>query len=162
MPVRFTVNSTVCESDPCDAHQASAVFKGFFTNAIFVAIVAGTFVAQVIIVEFGGRAFSTTGLSWQQWLWCLALGFGSLLWNPLIHYAFPETWVPMVSNPCASIASDCSHALQALVHLGAKASTPIDLGDDDETAETYGSTPSITLTYLQQRANGTNAVGASP
>lgn len=34
---------------------------------------------QAIIVEFGGDAFKTTSLSWDQWLFCIAMGSGSLV-----------------------------------------------------------------------------------
>lgn len=54
-------------------------------NLLYVVIVVGTGVAQVIITEFGGRAFSTTGLSATQWAWCLGLGLGSLPWQILIR-----------------------------------------------------------------------------
>lgn len=36
---------------------------------------------QIIIIELGGFAFSTKGLSLDQWLWCLFLGIGALLWG---------------------------------------------------------------------------------
>lgn len=38
-------------------------------------------VAQVFIVQFGGRWFSTAALNLEQWLWCLAFGVGVLLWG---------------------------------------------------------------------------------
>lgn len=39
---------------------------------------------QVVIVQFGGRAFSTAPLSLDQWLWCLFLGAGVLVWGQCI------------------------------------------------------------------------------
>ena len=36
---------------------------------------------QVVIVQFGGAAFSTSQLTFDQWLWCLFLGAGELLWG---------------------------------------------------------------------------------
>lgn len=38
-------------------------------------------VAQIAIVQFGGRWFSTAALNLEQWLWCLAFGIGTLLWG---------------------------------------------------------------------------------
>jgi len=35
----------------------------------------------VIIVQFGGFAFSTAGLTLEQWGWCLLFGVGELLWG---------------------------------------------------------------------------------
>ena len=36
---------------------------------------------QFVIVQFGGYAFSTSGLTLEQWLWCLLIGIGELLWG---------------------------------------------------------------------------------
>jgi hypothetical protein len=41
-------------------------------------------VAQVVIIQFGGMAFSTAGLSIDQWLWCLFFGAGTLVWGQLV------------------------------------------------------------------------------
>jgi len=35
----------------------------------------------VIIVQFGGFAFATAGLTVEQWGWCLLFGVGELLWG---------------------------------------------------------------------------------
>ena len=42
---------------------------------------------QIIIVEFGGAAFSTSSLTLEQWIWCILLGAGELVWGQvwLIH-----------------------------------------------------------------------------
>lgn len=34
-----------------------------------------------MIVQFGGKPFSCVGLSVEQWLWCVFLGFGCLIWG---------------------------------------------------------------------------------
>lgn len=34
-----------------------------------------------MIVQFGGKPFSCVGLSIEQWLWCVFLGFGCLIWG---------------------------------------------------------------------------------
>jgi len=36
---------------------------------------------QIVIVQWGGYAFSTSGLTLEQWLWCLFIGIGELLWG---------------------------------------------------------------------------------
>ncbi|KAM7365208.1 hypothetical protein PAMP_016154 [Pampus punctatissimus] len=36
---------------------------------------------EVLIVQFGGKVFSCVSLSLELWLWCVFLGFGSLLWG---------------------------------------------------------------------------------
>ncbi|XP_023415234.1 plasma membrane calcium-transporting ATPase 1 isoform X2 [Loxodonta africana] len=65
-------------------HGERNVFEGIFNNAIFCAIVLGTFVVQIIIVQFGGKPFSCSELSIEQWLWSIFLGMGTLLWGQLI------------------------------------------------------------------------------
>ncbi|XP_016327141.1 plasma membrane calcium-transporting ATPase 1 isoform X4 [Sinocyclocheilus anshuiensis] len=65
-------------------HGERNVFEGIFNNMIFCTIVFGTFVIQIVIVQFGGKPFSCVGLSIEQWLWCILLGFGCLLWGQII------------------------------------------------------------------------------
>ncbi|KAJ8387029.1 hypothetical protein AAFF_G00162060 [Aldrovandia affinis] len=65
-------------------HGERNVFDGIFNNLIFCSIVFGTFVIQVVIVQFGGKPFSCVALSVEHWLWCVFLGMGCLLWGQLI------------------------------------------------------------------------------
>ncbi|XP_021330640.1 plasma membrane calcium-transporting ATPase 1 isoform X3 [Danio rerio] len=65
-------------------HGERNVFEGIFNNMIFCTIVFGTFVIQIVIVQFGGKPFSCVGLNIEQWLWCIFLGFGCLLWGQVI------------------------------------------------------------------------------
>ncbi|KAF4531642.1 hypothetical protein B566_EDAN006573 [Ephemera danica] len=65
-------------------HGQRNVFEGVFTNPIFYCIWVFTFVTQVLIVQFGGIAFSTKDLTLDQWLWCVFFGIGSLLWGQII------------------------------------------------------------------------------
>uniref|UniRef100_A0A674CXF8 Calcium-transporting ATPase n=1 Tax=Salmo trutta TaxID=8032 RepID=A0A674CXF8_SALTR len=65
-------------------HGERNVFDGIFNNLIFCSIVFGTFIIQIVIVQWGGKPFSCVGLSIDQWLWCTFLGFSSLLWGQLI------------------------------------------------------------------------------
>ncbi|XP_043932863.1 plasma membrane calcium-transporting ATPase 3-like isoform X4 [Protopterus annectens] len=66
-------------------HGERNVFEGIYRNPIFCSVVLGTFAAQIIIVEFGGKPFSCSGLSIDQWLWCVFIGVGELLWGQLIN-----------------------------------------------------------------------------
>lgn len=34
-----------------------------------------------MIVQFGGKPFSCVGLSIEQWLWCVFIGVGCLIWG---------------------------------------------------------------------------------
>ncbi|TFK00415.1 Plasma membrane calcium-transporting ATPase 4 [Platysternon megacephalum] len=65
-------------------HGERNVFDAIFRNPIFCTVVLGTFAAQILIVEFGGKPFSCSGLTLSQWLWCIFIGVGELLWGQLI------------------------------------------------------------------------------
>ncbi|XP_051516085.1 plasma membrane calcium-transporting ATPase 3 isoform X2 [Myxocyprinus asiaticus] len=65
-------------------HGERNVFDGIFGNPIFCSIVLGTFVMQIVIVQFGGKPFSCAPLNMEQWLWCLFVGVGELLWGQVI------------------------------------------------------------------------------
>ncbi|XP_078098312.1 plasma membrane calcium-transporting ATPase 1-like isoform X4 [Mustelus asterias] len=65
-------------------HGERNVFEAIFRNPIFCSIIVGTFLIQIVIVEFGGKPFSCSGLTLDQWLWCIFIGVGELLWGQLI------------------------------------------------------------------------------
>nr|XP_034836749.1 plasma membrane calcium-transporting ATPase 3 isoform X4 [Maniola hyperantus] len=74
-------------------HGQRNVFQGLFTNPIFYSIWIGTALSQVVIIQFGGMAFSTAGLSIDQWLWCLFFGAGTLVWGQLVT-SIPTRKIP--------------------------------------------------------------------
>ncbi|XP_015245287.1 PREDICTED: plasma membrane calcium-transporting ATPase 1-like [Cyprinodon variegatus] len=65
-------------------HGERNVFEGVYRNPIFCSVVLGTFALQIIIVQFGGKPFSCSPLTIDQWLWCVFIGMGELLWGQLI------------------------------------------------------------------------------
>uniref|UniRef100_A0A672K5Q9 Calcium-transporting ATPase n=1 Tax=Sinocyclocheilus grahami TaxID=75366 RepID=A0A672K5Q9_SINGR len=65
-------------------HGERNVFDGIFANPIFCSIVLGTFAIQIVIVQFGGKPFSCSPLNAEQWLWCLFVGMGELIWGQVI------------------------------------------------------------------------------
>ncbi|KAG8199832.1 hypothetical protein JTE90_000919 [Oedothorax gibbosus] len=65
-------------------HGERNIFEGLFTNPIFYSILIITTAAQVVIIQYGGLAFSTVALTLDQWLWCIFLGCGVLVWGQLI------------------------------------------------------------------------------
>ncbi|XP_017550203.1 plasma membrane calcium-transporting ATPase 4 isoform X1 [Pygocentrus nattereri] len=65
-------------------HGERNVFDGIYRNPIFCSVVLGTFALQIIIVQFGGKPFSCTALTLDQWLWCIFIGVGELLWGQFI------------------------------------------------------------------------------
>ncbi|TKS76933.1 Plasma membrane calcium-transporting ATPase 3 [Collichthys lucidus] len=75
-------------------HGERNVFDGIFSNPIFCSIVLGTFAVQIVIVQWGGKPFSCAPLNVEQWLWCLFVGVGELLWGQVI------ATVPTERLPC--------------------------------------------------------------
>ncbi|CAP24273.1 LOW QUALITY PROTEIN: Protein CBR-MCA-3 [Caenorhabditis briggsae] len=65
-------------------HGERNIFKGLFSNPIYYVIWIATMISQVVIVQFGGRWFSTSALNTTEWLWCLAFGVGTLLWGQIV------------------------------------------------------------------------------
>ncbi|KAJ6668405.1 hypothetical protein lerEdw1_015782 [Lerista edwardsae] len=65
-------------------HGERNVFDGIFRNPIFCTIVLGTFAVQIVIVQFGGKPFSCSPLQLDQWMWCVFIGLGELVWGQLI------------------------------------------------------------------------------
>eukprot|EP00049_Salpingoeca_infusionum_P000148 m.37606 g.37606 ORF g.37606 m.37606 type:complete len:1393 (+) comp10114_c1_seq1:14-4192(+) len=72
---------------------------GIFSNWIFVMVLVGTAICQVIIVQFGGLALHVVPLTAAQYGYCIALGAGSLPWNVMLHYLFPWRWIPESWEP---------------------------------------------------------------
>ncbi|XP_068568420.1 plasma membrane calcium-transporting ATPase 2 isoform X6 [Cebidichthys violaceus] len=65
-------------------HGERNVFDGIFRNPIFCTIVFGTFLMQIVIVQFGGKPFSCQPLDLEKWMWCVFLGLGELVWGQVI------------------------------------------------------------------------------
>ncbi|KAJ1274113.1 hypothetical protein BS78_05G037800 [Paspalum vaginatum] len=59
--------------------QKINVFRGMFSNWIFIGIIAVTVAFQVVIIEFLGTFASTVPLSWEHWLVSIGLGSISLI-----------------------------------------------------------------------------------
>ncbi|VDN57768.1 unnamed protein product [Dracunculus medinensis] len=74
-------------------HGERNIFHGLFSNPIYYIIWISTMVAQIAIVQFGGRWFSTAALNLEQWLWCLAFGIGTLLWGQIVT-TIPTSGLP--------------------------------------------------------------------
>nr|XP_056722960.1 plasma membrane calcium-transporting ATPase 2 isoform X5 [Euleptes europaea] len=65
-------------------HGERNVFDGIFRNPIFCTIVLGTFGVQIVIIQFGGKPFSCSPLQLDQWMWCVFIGLGELVWGQVI------------------------------------------------------------------------------
>ncbi|XP_066504926.1 plasma membrane calcium-transporting ATPase 4 isoform X2 [Hoplias malabaricus] len=70
-----------------NVYDSISKFLQFQLTVNVVAVIVaftGACITQIVIVQFGGKPFSCVGLSIDQWLWCVFLGFGCLLWGQLI------------------------------------------------------------------------------
>lgn len=100
-------------------HGQRNVLVGLFSNPIYYTIWIVTFLSQVklkfrfnfsqiilrnreterglvfqiIIIEFGGLAFTTAPLTLEQWMWCILLGMGTLVWQQIIT-TIPTSCLP--------------------------------------------------------------------
>eukprot|EP00008_Paramoeba_atlantica_P013334 CAMPEP_0201482814 /NCGR_PEP_ID=MMETSP0151_2-20130828/7063_1 /ASSEMBLY_ACC=CAM_ASM_000257 /TAXON_ID=200890 /ORGANISM="Paramoeba atlantica, Strain 621/1 / CCAP 1560/9" /LENGTH=967 /DNA_ID=CAMNT_0047865677 /DNA_START=47 /DNA_END=2950 /DNA_ORIENTATION=- len=54
------------------------VFDKFFTNPIFVGVIAVTVFLQFLIITFGGVAFHCVPLDFEEWVITVLIGFGSM------------------------------------------------------------------------------------
>lgn len=85
------------------------IFRGMFTNWIFIGIIAVTIAFQVVIIEFLGTFASTVPLNWQLWLVSVGLGSISLIVGALLKCipvtksaevpASPNGYAPLPSGP---------------------------------------------------------------
>ncbi|XP_068780271.1 plasma membrane calcium-transporting ATPase 3 isoform X3 [Struthio camelus] len=76
-------------------------------NPIFCSVVLGAFAIQIVIVQFGGKPFSCSPLSAEQWLWCLFVGVGELVWGQVMAWV-PGGWLRCpgaVAGPAAAEAA---------------------------------------------------------
>ncbi|KAF2363503.1 P-type ATPase [Trinorchestia longiramus] len=77
----FVMMTLFNEINARKVHGELNVFSGLLRNSFFCCIWAATFLAQVLLVQYGGHAFSTAPLSYDQWLLCLLLGASVLVWQ---------------------------------------------------------------------------------
>jgi len=76
-------------------HGQRNVFSGIFTNPIYYCIWIATAASQVVIVQYGGQAFSTTPLTLDQWTWCTFFGVGTLVWGQVVT-TIPTRKIPKI------------------------------------------------------------------
>ena len=62
------------------------VFDNFFNNPLFLFVVIVTFVVQILLVQFGGEAVKCSRLTVEQHLYCIILGFFSLLVGIMVKF----------------------------------------------------------------------------
>lgn len=87
-------------------HDEWNVLSGILVNQLFLVIMVFQVLMQVVIIEFGGKAFGTTGLKLSEWLACIALGLISLPVGALLRYVQWESH-PVFGSAIVTGASSC-------------------------------------------------------
>jgi len=62
------------------------IFQGIHRNFIFLGVIIGTIIVQVLIVEFGGKFCRTEHLEWDKWLTCIGLGALSIPFGTVLRF----------------------------------------------------------------------------
>ncbi|CAG9332983.1 unnamed protein product [Blepharisma stoltei] len=62
------------------------VFKGITKNWIFLGIIIGTAIIQVLLVQFGGQPANTVPLTFLEHLFCIVIGTGALKIGILVRF----------------------------------------------------------------------------
>ena len=71
------------------------MFSRTFNNWLFLGVLALIILAQVAMVEFGGRMFNVAPLNGKQWAGCIIWGAGVLLVSVILKLT-PEHWVDKI------------------------------------------------------------------
>jgi Ca2+ transporting ATPase len=69
------------------------VFENFFDNYLFLFIVAGIFILQVVIVQIGGRAFMLVPLTFSQHFDCIVVGATMVVYGFIAKKLVPESFL---------------------------------------------------------------------
>ncbi|KAJ6215836.1 hypothetical protein RDWZM_010336, partial [Blomia tropicalis] len=107
-------------------HGERNIFEGLFSNPIFYGILIVTAVAQVIIVQWGGRPFNTASLTLEQWMWCILFGVGVLVWGQLIT-TIPTKRIPKQFSWGSGPPEEIIDATSSLVEDGSSGSLSQDV-----------------------------------
>eukprot|EP01133_Synstelium_polycarpum_P008414 gene8414-9896_t len=60
-------------------------FKGIHKSYLFIGVMVGTISVQILLVQFGGDFFGTRPLDIYQWIFCVVIGAGSLIWGFMLR-----------------------------------------------------------------------------
>ncbi|KAF7637186.1 Cation_ATPase_N domain-containing protein [Meloidogyne graminicola] len=80
----FVMMTLFNEINSRKVHGERNVFKHLLSNRMFCVIWISTFIGQILIIQFGGKWFSTASLNKDQWLICLGLGLFELILGQIV------------------------------------------------------------------------------
>ena len=69
------------------------VFSDFFINYLFIVIVIGIFILQLLIVQYGGVTFQLVPLSMDQHIKSIIIGATGVIWNALCKLFIPDSFM---------------------------------------------------------------------
>lgn len=109
---------------------------------------------QVLIVQYGGVAFSTAALTLEQWLWCIFFGVGVLVWGQLIT-TIPTKKIPKKFTWGSGPPDEMMDVTSSLVEDGSSGSLSQDMKRSGQILWIRG------LTRLQTQIRVVNAFRSS-
>ena len=109
---------------------------------------------QVVIVQYGGVAFSTAALTLDQWLWCIFFGFGVLVWGQIIT-SIPTKKIPKRFTWGSGPPDEMMDVTSSLVEDGSSGSLSHDMRRSGQILWIRG------LTRLQTQIRVVNAFRSS-
>jgi Ca2+ transporting ATPase len=69
------------------------VFENFFDNYLFIFIVVGIFILQIIIIQIGGKAFMLVPLSMDQHFKCILIGSTMVVYGFIAKKMVPDSFL---------------------------------------------------------------------
>ena len=108
----------------------------------------------MIIVQFGGRPFSTASLTLEQWAWCIFFGVGVLVWGQLIT-TIPTKRIPKQFSWGSGPPEEIMDATSSLVEDGSSGSLSQDVKRTGQILWIRGLTRLQTQVCLIQLHNST-------
>ena len=91
------------------------VFRGLFTNWMFVGVLLFIAVGQVIIIEFGSNAMKVSKYGLSGVHWAISIGCGLSTW--LFSFLFkliPDSWCPQIGQKEKDPLKDPEHSVLSL------------------------------------------------
>lgn len=105
-------------------------------------------------MQFGGRPFNTAALTLEQWMWCILLGVGVLVWGQLIT-TIPTKRIPKQFSWGSGPPEDVMDATSSLVEDGSSGSLSQDVKRTGQILWIRGLTRLQTQVCLIQLHNST-------